>query len=696
MPEALPDPLTAAARLIKTGEALKARTLLAGYVFEHPTSADAWFLLSYVTPQSNAQIDCLTRVLSLDPDHQEARTRLDRLKIPSRALPPSLPQAASTVKPAIPPGGAGTQAPKPAAAPLTYDLPLPDLAASPLPSIPAFNENPLQPVKSVPHHQTPPFDEGVSSLFESVEKHGGDQDILPSPITPPAGQAAVTAGKKKPKKKSARKPRSRIWVTLLEIMGGLVVIGALMLANQSRPGILFAPTRTPTKTLPVTPSATPSLTPTITQTPIRSATPSPTVTDTPTPRPTSTPTITPTIIPVNAPVAIQMDDIQKQVQNVRGLKDPGTASRTFVSLPDAQDQLSGELLTSDYQKQLATQSLTLSLLGLVPTDTDLSMLALDRQPDPYGGLYLPWRDELVVMGLHFNLQQQFAYAQAYENYLVYHAYDGAALGIGPACSFDLQRCQAIQALYQGEGLFTATQWIKKYTNALVSKDFFSTPQPAEVFNSSPIPYAFVDPDLSFPYQAGYQFVKSVFDRGGWAAINWVFRNPPKSTRQILHPNDYWAKKTPAALTLPDASPALGTGWQLADTNVLGEWNTYLILRYGYLERTRLDDAVAAAAAQGWAGDIYQTYTQASTRQSALIVLWAWDNPKEMAEFHKAMITHLTHLYNEADQQDQPDGSCWVQPGLAACFYSKNNQSLLIVAPDQTAFAALLAQAPNFP
>jgi hypothetical protein len=85
MPEALPERLRTAAELIKNSQIKEARSIIASYIRQYPSSDEAWFLLSYVAPQKGLQVDCLMRVLSLNPNHTEAKNRLARLNPPSQA-----------------------------------------------------------------------------------------------------------------------------------------------------------------------------------------------------------------------------------------------------------------------------------------------------------------------------------------------------------------------------------------------------------------------------------------------------------------------------------------------------------------------------------------------------------------------------------------------------------------------------------
>ena len=47
--------------------------------------------------------------------------------------------------------------------------------------------------------------------------------------------------------------------------------------------------------------------------------------------------------------------------------------------------------------------------------------------------------------------------------------------------------------------------------------------------------------LKFPYLDGLKFVIAAYRRGGWKELDKVHANPPRSTREILHPEEYFGR-----------------------------------------------------------------------------------------------------------------------------------------------------------
>ena len=92
--------------LIQTGKQQESRLLLLEYIKSNPASARAWWLLSQVLLDINQQMDCLVRVLRLDPENALARNRLTTLKVLAAQVPVSAPALVGETGGPPLPGGA--------------------------------------------------------------------------------------------------------------------------------------------------------------------------------------------------------------------------------------------------------------------------------------------------------------------------------------------------------------------------------------------------------------------------------------------------------------------------------------------------------------------------------------------------------------------------------------------------------------
>src|SRR5438067_523321 len=63
--------------------------------------------------------------------------------------------------------------------------------------------------------------------------------------------------------------------------------------------------------------------------------------------------------------------------------------------------------------------------------------------------------------------------------------------------------------------------------------------------------------LKFPYSEGLKLVIEGYRRGGWKMVDRMDENPPRSTREVLHPDEYFARlagTAAPAVAFDDKSP----------------------------------------------------------------------------------------------------------------------------------------------
>jgi hypothetical protein len=118
--------------------------------------------------------------------------------------------------------------------------------------------------------------------------------------------------------------------------------------------------------------------------------------------------------------------------------------------------------------------------------------------------------------------------------------------------------------------------------------------------------------MSFQYADGVQFVADAYRRGGWAAVNAIYSDPPQATLQIMNPELYFDRR--AQLVEINL-----TGYQ----NVLPDWtkaddDTYgaLLLKI-IIQRNLGMTAPEIALVEHWSGDRMIVLQ----KDRALTVLW---------------------------------------------------------------------------
>jgi hypothetical protein len=290
----------------------------------------------------------------------------------------------------------------------------------------------------------------------------------------------------------------------------------------------------------------------------------------------------------------------------------------------------------------------------------------------------------VVSDEGFQGLQRFNYAHEYTHVLQDQNYDfQGKLGYSEEkCQLDSERCAAIQALIEGDATLSQEVWLFTFATSLDRQQItaFSQTYQSPVFDSAP---EFYKDDAMFPYSQGLEFVQTLYDQGGWQAIDNAYLNPPVSTEQILHPELYPDDK-PVTVNLPDLTSALGTDWKQIDKDTVGEWYTYLILAAGYDPADRLPDKTAKQAAAGWGGDSYAIYANTQTNGLALVVVWQWDTTNDAGEFWNAFNQYGTDRWGNSSSSTT-DTTQWDNTQNYASISISGKTTTWILAPDsQTA------------
>jgi hypothetical protein len=138
------------------------------------------------------------------------------------------------------------------------------------------------------------------------------------------------------------------------------------------------------------------------------------------------------------------------------------------------------------------------------------------------------------------------------------------------------------------------------------------------------------------YMKGALVALTAYEHGGWAAVDALYRTPPASTEQVLHPATklYPRPERPHRVTLAT------TGEHELAGNVLGElqWKIYFEL---------WKSPRAAEAAEGWGGDRYSVTRRKDGRLIARIAT-LWDTPVDAEQFAAAYLASLAVRFPGAD------------------------------------------------
>jgi hypothetical protein len=229
------------------------------------------------------------------------------------------------------------------------------------------------------------------------------------------------------------------------------------------------------------------------------------------------------------------------------------------------------------------------------------------------------------------------------------------------------RSLATQALSQGDAVLLQRMWAQQYMTEDEITQLGQGGADSKLLSAP----AFLRDQLLFPYGDGFNFVRQIYQSGGYPAVDDVFRNPPESTAQILHPEKYRGHVKPVQVDLPDLSQgSLGPGWRTINSNVFGELDWRLTM-------TQLtDSAHAASSTVGWAGDRWELLEKDG--QQALVMKTVWDSDTNARNFLQALGLGMQHRFSSATQEEGSDTRQALTAATGATEVRRTGANVLVV------------------
>jgi hypothetical protein len=144
----------------------------------------------------------------------------------------------------------------------------------------------------------------------------------------------------------------------------------------------------------------------------------------------------------------------------------------------------------------------------------------------------------------------------------------------------------------------------------------------------------------FRYRDGVRFVEAVRRKRGQEGVNNLFKSPPISTEQVIHPEKYFSNEQPAPVRIAEISLS-ERGWQLSSSTPLGEIGIRGVLMAGMPYKE------AIKAAEGWNGDRAYLFDRSNTLP---LFIWktVWDRDVDAMEFFRSYST-LLRMNTESDK-----------------------------------------------
>jgi hypothetical protein len=273
--------------------------------------------------------------------------------------------------------------------------------------------------------------------------------------------------------------------------------------------------------------------------------------------------------------------------------------------------------------ELRAEELTLKKFGFVPQNFDLRKNTIDLLTEQAAAFYDFHRKKLFISDWAQTSMRDVALIHELAHALADQSF--SLEKFTKKVEQDSEKSLARQAVVEGQAMWLTNAVIARRSGRARAK--LETEDEAEpsgkfpVFDEAPL---YIRENLIFPYSAGERFQEAVFDKEKQSALSQVFRDPPVSSQQVLHPDRYFSHTLPVLPALP-RDPK---GMKRFAEGMMGELDHSVLLR----QYTTIDDAQDVAPKL--AGSQYRLLEGKKNKRVELVYASQWsDAPTAQRFFH---------------------------------------------------------------
>jgi hypothetical protein len=390
-------------------------------------------------------------------------------------------------------------------------------------------------------------------------------------------------------------------------------------------------------------------------------------------------TLTTTIIVEDREARLRtvVSEVQVAVEQLRGITATQPITLTIYTQAELRANFETLFLDEITPEETRRDVIELHAFDFVDLDYDLYSVLVDLYSDSVLGFYDPETKELVVVSDDGELNPSEELTLVHE---ITHALQDQAFGLDLEIE-DSEAAFARRALAEGDATLLQQRYVVE--GFMSEADFAAlmveaAAEPPPDFSQIP---AIIIEQQYFPYDAGAQFVQSLFTAGGYPAVDAAWETLPVSSEQIIHPESYAENDLPELITLLPLTTTLGLGWEFIGEDTLGEFVISV-----YFEQ-QLSERVSRDAAAGWGGDRYVVYWNETAQDIVMALATEWDTEEDSAEFLRVSADYLAAKY-DSPPEFQDDGSQCYRSDDVTCIYERDGRVTLIRAPSFALITAI--------
>lgn len=255
-------------------------------------------------------------------------------------------------------------------------------------------------------------------------------------------------------------------------------------------------------------------------------------------------------------VTAEFDEIVQELSGITGLKALEHVDYDRIPRERVKAFLAGRVKESVKPEEIRAEEAALKKLGFVPREFDLEKTTLDLLTEQAAAFYDYRKRKLFLIDAgpdliqHSALVHELAHALADQHFHLEKFMEHGSKNDDSAL--------ARLAVMEGQATWIMSEYLTRKTGQslkdapvlvkLMSSVAESSAGQFPVFDKSPL---YLRETLLFPYTQGMLFQHAVVEKMDKAAFTEVFRHPPATTQQILHPEKYFANVKAVRPPLPE-------------------------------------------------------------------------------------------------------------------------------------------------
>jgi hypothetical protein len=347
-----------------------------------------------------------------------------------------------------------------------------------------------------------------------------------------------------------------------------------------------------------------------------------------------------------------IDETMAELTKISGLKPLAKVECEHIARDRVRGFLEQRVQEEIKPEEIREEEAALKKFGFVPADFDLKKTSLDLLSEQAAAFYDYHKKRLFIIDSgqdpveHSVLVHELAHALADQHFHLEKYMDRSNKNDDGAL--------ARMAVMEGQATWLMSEELTKRTGQslrdapvlvkLMNNLSEASAAQFPVFQHAPL---YLRETLLFPYTQGMLFQQALVEKMGDAAFTEVFRRPPESTQQILHPEKYLERVKPVHPPLPEFKAQ--RDYRRFTDGEVGELDHAILLRQYVGEKE------SAAASPQWRGGYFRLLESKTGKRTVLVYASEWSGPEAARRYFELYQKVLAGKWKTFAADSRSDG-----------------------------------------